>query len=172
MTIRVLGVDPGTVVTGYACVELSSKVLRPIDLGIICPRKSDRLSQRYHTIFEGLKTLIARFRPDHIALETPFVQKNIQSAIKLGGAMGCILVVAEAHAIQPYAYAPTEVRRGVIGKGSATKEEILSYLTRYLRLDVDAITKLDATDALAVAVHHLQEMSKLKSAIKEHANLI
>ncbi len=179
MYVKVLGIDPGTLITGYACIELSLKKLHPIDVGVIRPPKNEKLSTRYHAIFQSISALIERFKPTHIALETPFVQKNAQSAIKLGGAMGCILIAAESHSVEAYGYTPTEVRRGVMGLGSATKEDIQFYLARLLKLDKSSLSKLDATDALAVAVHHVQEFQKKSSIVQapnyqktQNANLL
>ena len=160
--MKVIGIDPGTVVTGYACIEITapSRAIKLLDLGIIRPPKSPRLSLRYHTIYESILTLLDRFKPDAVAIETPFIQKNAQSALKLGGAMGSILIAAEKHKISAFGYAPREVKKGVFGTGTASKEEIQRYLSLFLRLDQSALTKLDATDALAIAIHHLQEVTK------------
>ncbi|MGR3951760.1 MAG: crossover junction endodeoxyribonuclease RuvC [Chlamydia sp.] len=158
--MKVIGIDPGTIITGYACVEFISGSIKTVDLGIIKPPKEEKLSTRYRIIFQSITILIEQLKPGCIAIETPFVYKNPQTAIKLGGAMGTILVAADLQGIEVYGYAPSEVRRGVLGIGSSSKQSIQNYLSRVLNLKEEALTKLDATDALAIAVHHLQESKK------------
>lgn len=160
---KILGIDPGTLVTGYACIEASGSKIQLVDLGVIRPPQKERLSLRYFAIYQSIENLLTRFQPTHIALETPFVDKNAQSALKLGGAMAAVLLAGASHSIETFGYAPREVKKGVLGRGAGTKEEILHHLTLLLRLQHNSIPFLDATDALAIAVHHLQETKKIGS---------
>ncbi len=168
----VLGIDPGTVVTGYACLELKAGRFHTHDLGVIRPPKGDLLSQRYHAIYQSIVSLMRKFNPKEIAVETPFIQKNAQSALKLGGALGCIMIAACECNVPIYGYSPREVKCGIFGTGAATKEEIQAYLCRLLSLDMNAMTYLDATDALAIAIHHADQKRKdFSNTLSAHKSL-
>jgi crossover junction endodeoxyribonuclease RuvC len=149
----ILGVDPGTVVTGYAILLCRDTHLVPLDFGCIRPPKDDLLSLRYHIIFKGLRHLIGQHKATEMAIETPFMQKNPQSAIKLGSALGSAIIAAKEHGLPIFAYSPREVKKGITGTGAATKENVENFLKAQLHLN-DARMKPDASDALSLAVHH------------------
>lgn len=153
----ILGIDPGTIVTGYALIKASGMRIQPIDFGCIRPPKKALLSARYHALFQSLQHLISLHKPTEMAIETPFIHKNPQSALKLGSAVGCAIIAAKEHGLSIFGYAPMEVKRGITGKGDASKEDVESILCAMLGLRGEF--RLDATDALSIAIYHERERS-------------
>jgi crossover junction endodeoxyribonuclease RuvC len=147
----ILGIDPGTQVTGYGVIRREGRILTPIDYG--CIRTSPKLSlpARYKIIFESVEELIKKFSPDALSIETQFVYKNAQSALKVGMARGVVLVAAERAGIAIFEYTPTKAKNAVVGKGNASKTEVQTMIQRLLCLSTPP-TPEDAADALALAV--------------------
>lgn len=148
-----IGIDPGTRITGYGIVEQVSGHFRPLDFGCIRPPPTAPLSERYAIIFDSLEQILTRFNPDEMALETQFIHKNAQSALKLGIAMGCALIAAKRRGLKVFGYSPREVKRAITGTGKASKEQIQITLQRYLSLKTLPEPQ-DAADALAIAICH------------------
>lgn len=151
--IIIIGIDPGTRVTGYGIVELTGTQFRPIDFGCIRPPPNALLSDRYAIISEGLEQLIETFSPSEMAIETQFMHKNAQSALKLGIALGCALLAGKKRKLRVFGYSPREVKCAISGTGKASKEQVLHAVTRYLSLK-SAPKPQDAADALATAICH------------------
>jgi len=156
----VLGVDPGTVVTGFAVIRGSV----PLDFGSIRPPKQLPLSSRYHIIFTGLCHLIQKHSPSHVAIETPFVGKNPQSALKLGSALGCAIIAAKESGLLVFSYSPREVKRGITSLGGATKEDVEAIIRATFNLQ-SAKLNADACDALAIAVYHSRNANYMSKEI-------
>lgn len=158
----VVGVDPGTIVTGYAIIGCTAQgTIEPLDFGCIKPPKKGLLSARYHILYQSLCHLITTYAATEMAIETPFVSKNIQSALKLGSAVGCAIIAAKEHGMSVYPYAPCVVKKSITGAGGATKEEVQNVLKLLLRLKCASL-EADATDALAIAIHHVKMPQPLK----------
>lgn len=149
----ILGIDPGTIVTGYALLEEQSRGWTPLDFGLIRPSTRAYLSQRYLTISQSIRKLIQQFHPTELAIETPFVDKNPQSALKLGGALSCALVAATEAGMKVFGYSPREVKKGITGNGASGKEEVFLILKTHFAFE-SVGKKLDATDALSIALYH------------------
>lgn len=150
----IIGIDPGTIVTGYAIVTFGETRPRIIDFGCIRPPKKYHLSERYYILFSSLCHLLKIHMPHEMAIETPFVNKNPQSALKLGGAMSCAIIAAKSSlSIPVFGYSPREVKQGITGKGDASKEDVQAFLRNMLCLQKTVI-QTDATDALAIALYH------------------
>lgn len=154
----VIGIDPGTRVTGYGIIACCGNQFEPIDYGCIRPPVDLLLGDRYHIIFESLQALIAKHNPTEMALETPFISKNAQSALKLGVAMGTAMLSAKSHKIKVFGYSPREVKCFISGTGKADKEQVQNTVTRLLQLKKPP-TPYDAADALAIALCHLNTPS-------------
>ena len=154
----ILGVDPGTGVTGYGILRVCNNLHIALDFGCIKPPAKLELSKRYFIIFEALEKLIKKYKPDAISVETQFVQKNIQSAIKLGMARGCALIAGEKNNVPIFQYAPREAKLSVVGTGSASKEQVQKMIKMLLNLQLDKIPE-DAADALALAICHANRMN-------------
>ena|SRR3989338_1664431 len=147
----VLGIDPGTRITGYGVIHFTSSQPHPLDFGCIRPPPSLSLPERYKIIFEGVEALIARHAPTAIAVESQFVLKNAQSAIKLGMAKGMVLLAAARHNIPIYEFAPKKAKLAVVGKGQASKFQVQKMIQVLLRLPRLPEPE-DAADALALAI--------------------
>jgi crossover junction endodeoxyribonuclease RuvC len=149
----ILGVDPGTLVTGYAIVKIGLRSIEPLDFGCIVPPKRYLLSERYHVIYQGLFHLIATHGATEMAIETPFINKNPQSALKLGSALGCAIIAAKEHNLPVFGYSPRQVKLGITGTGGASKDDVEHILRSMLSLK-SAVLRPDASDALSIAIHH------------------
>lgn len=149
----IIGIDPGTRVTGYGIIAITGQEFHPIDYGCIRPPTDLLLGDRYQIIYESLQQLLERYCPDEMALETPFISKNAQSALKLGIAMGTALLAAKARKMKVFGYSPREVKCFISGTGKAGKFQVQNTVTRLLMLKSPP-TPHDAADALAIALCH------------------
>lgn len=146
----ILGVDPGTRVTGYGIISIETEIT-PIDFGCIRPPARLSLEERYQIIFENLEHLIQTHLPTAIAVESQFVLKNPQSAIKLGMAKGMVLLAAARNKIPVHEFAPKKAKQAVVGKGSASKGQVQRMIQSLLKLP-HLPEPEDAADALALAI--------------------
>ena len=164
--MRVFGIDPGSLCTGYGCVETDGRTHRLIDCGAIRSAQRTLLPARLQHIHDELKRLIEINRPDCVAIENLFHAKNVRSALTLGHARG-VAVLAAVHAGRPIVeYTPAEIKASVTGYGRADKLQIQHMVKQWLKLDT-APKPHDASDALAVALCHVYSsgsISQLTSA--------
>lgn len=152
----ILGVDPGTSVTGFGLIKVEGKKLSLIHLGVIQTGKLDDHPLKLKKIFEGVLTIIEQYHPDMMAIEAPFFGKNIQSMLKLGRAQGVAMAAAMYRDIPLCEYSPKKIKQSITGNGNASKEQVSSMLQHLLKFDGHP-EFLDATDGLAAAVcHYLQ----------------
>lgn len=150
----VVGVDPGTAVTGYGVVVLGDGGAVSLrECGVIRTDPRLPLPQRLREIFEGLGEVLATHRPDVVAVEDVFYGKNVRSTLSLGHARGAILLAATLQDIQVNEYTASEVKSAVVGTGRATKEQVQFMVQRLLRLKAPP-TPADAADGVAVALTH------------------
>lgn len=155
----ILGVDPGTRITGYGIIKIGIKrQLEPIDFGCIRPPTDGDLPARYLALFESLELLLDKYAPNAVAVETQFVYKNVQSAMKLGMARCVVLLAAAKRGIPIYEYAPKKAKLAVVGNGSASKEQVQRMIQLLLKLPM-LPTPEDAADALALAVCHANTLN-------------
>jgi len=146
----ILGIDPGTRITGYGAIQNSQQGLHVLDYGCIRPPVKEELNNRFFIIYRDLLLLLEKFQPDVVAIETQFFQKNAQSALKLGMARGVILIAAKNHDIPIVEYAPTRVKKAIC-HGRASKYQVQSMVKRLLGLSALPEPE-DAADALALAI--------------------
>ena len=152
----VLGVDPGTLMTGYGIVEQAfDGSLRLVAAGTISNHGSTPMQKRLAHIYDGLQNLMQVHHPNEFAIETSFYGKNAQSALKLGQARGVSLVAASGCALEAREYSPREVKLSVVGTGAASKRQV-QYMVRSILHGTDMPLALDASDAIAVALCHLR----------------
>ncbi|MGR3912822.1 MAG: crossover junction endodeoxyribonuclease RuvC [Candidatus Rhabdochlamydia sp.] len=149
----ILGVDPGSLITGYGLLEVSQEGIKPLDFGAIRPPKLALKQERYLVIFNSIEQLILQFKPESVAVETQFVYKNVQSALKLGMACAAVLIAAARHKVSVFEYAPKRVKQSVVGEGSASKEQVQKMVQMHLSLKEPPMP-FDASDALAIALCH------------------
>ncbi len=162
-TIRILGIDPGTEVTGYGLVETSGKRPEVLHMGVIRPGKFSDHYQRLKYLHERALFLIDEYHPDVMALEAPFYGKNVQSMLKLGRAQGVIMAAGLFRSLPIFEYAPLLVKQSITGMGRASKEQVAYFLKNVFHLE-KLPKELDATDAVAVAICHYLQQSKPASA--------
>lgn len=156
-SVRVLGIDPGTLVTGYGVLQQQGPRVVVVMAGVLQLPRGDDALQRMQPLWHRMLELLEEVKPTVLAVETPFAGKNPQSLLKLGRAQGVILAAAYHAGVPVAAYPPTEVKRAVTGRGSATKLQVARMLAAlYPGQQAAASLPLDATDALAVALCHLR----------------
>jgi crossover junction endodeoxyribonuclease RuvC len=153
---RILGIDPGTRYFGYGVIERLQQGpgnnIRYIECGVIEPGRSDELASRLADISEGLREVIDELKPDVVAVEGVFHGVNPRSALQLGHSRGVALATAGAHALPVHEYAPATVKRAVAGNGQASKTQVQAMVLALCGLK--RAPRLDASDALAVAICH------------------
>ena len=150
----VLGIDPGTAVTGYGLVERASdRSMRLIECGVIRTSPRSPLAQRLREIFEGVTDLMVRHQPEAVAVEGIFFGKNARSAMVLGHARGAVLLAASLQDRDVAEYPPAEVKSAIVGTGRATKDQI-GFMTQKLLKLREAPRPEDAADGVAVAICH------------------
>ena len=155
--MRVLGIDPGTMVTGFGIVDDIKGKLSSVNFGTIEGKRKDSFPDRLKMMFDGLNKAIEKYKPDQIALESAFYGKSVKAAIKIGEARGVAIVCAALADIPLFEYAPTEVKRAVVGLGNAQKVQVSNMVKILLSLS-EVPEKYDATDALAIAICHCHRM--------------
>jgi crossover junction endodeoxyribonuclease RuvC len=148
----ILGIDPGTRITGYGLISTKNSGYTLLDYGCIRPPSTSKLSERYLVIYEAVEELIRQYQPSALVVETQYVGRNVQSALTLGGAKGIVIVAAKKYKIPVFAYAPTAAKKA-IGNGKASKVQVQAMLKHILKLSV-APSPEDAADALALAICH------------------
>ncbi len=149
----ILGIDPGTLTTGYGVIEQQGSLLRLVDCGAAVNGRDDAMPERLKAIYDTLCAVIRRCHPTEAAIETAFYGKNIQSSLKIGQARGVAMLAAVNNGITIAEYAPREIKRSVTGTGAASKEQVQFMIMKMLRMK-EAPGALDMSDALAVAVTH------------------
>lgn len=149
----ILGIDPGTQVTGYGVIRLIDGAIEAIDFGCIRPKSTLSLHDKYLLIFNGVSHLLDKFKPRALAVETQFVKINPSSALKLGMARGSIIVAARMREIEVVEYPPSVAKKSITGTGRASKEQVQGMTQRILKLDKPP-TPEDAADALSIAICH------------------
>lgn len=153
----IIGIDPGTEVTGFGIISYDGIECKVIDYGCIRPPRGRKLSDRYLIIFNALDELLQKYSPEALAIETQYVAKNAQSAIKLGMARGVAVVAAKRKGLQVYEYTPSKAKKAVVGNGSASKQQVQGMIKMLLKLPT-LPTPEDAADALALAICHAQSL--------------
>jgi crossover junction endodeoxyribonuclease RuvC len=151
----ILGLDPGTTITGFGVLEQRNSHISLLRFGVIRLGRSGSHELRLKKIFTEVIRLIDECKPDEVVLEGPFYGKNVQSLLKLGRAQGVAMAAALSRQIPVTEYAPRKVKQAVTGHGNASKEQVARMLMTLFNLR-EAPQLLDATDALAVALCHLQ----------------
>lgn len=150
MTI-ILGIDPGSRLTGYGVIQLSGRTISYLGSGCIRTASSE-MPIRLQRIYAGISEIILQFKPDMFAIEQVFMSKNADSALKLGQARGSAIVAAVNQELPVFEYAARLVKQTVTGTGAADKKQVQHMVTRLLHLS--ASPQADAADALAIAITH------------------
>lgn len=155
--MRILGVDPGSRLTGYGCVDLVGNQLRLVSHGTlrlsnVSGKATVPLEERLYSIYEGLSEVIQKYRPEVLSVEKVFFAKNAVSALKLGQARGAVILTGMIHSLKIAEYSPTEVKQWVVGYGRADKDEVARVVQ--LLFGQQEFTTSDASDGVALAICH------------------
>jgi len=151
MSTRILGIDPGSRLTGFGVIEVSPR--RTVYVASGCIRTHDAgIAGRLREIFDGINEVIDEYRPEVAAIETVFVRHNVASALKLGQARGAAICAVATHGLPCHEYSPTQIKQAVVGRGNAAKAQVQHMICSLLSLP--SMPQADACDALACAVCH------------------
>jgi crossover junction endodeoxyribonuclease RuvC len=155
----ILGIDPGTSITGYGVIKTVGNKPELITIGSIDLSKYDDHYLKLKHIFERTAGIIDEYHPDELAIEAPFYGKNVQSMLKLGRAQGAAIAAALSRSMPIFEYAPRKIKLSITGQGAASKEQVAAMLVHILKFNLADI-KLDATDGLAAALCHFYQTNK------------
>ncbi len=163
--MRILGIDPGTIVLGYGLIESRRDEMSLVHFATIkCKARSD-MSERLLFLYDELTAVVLKYKPDVLAVETPFVGENVKSALAIGKAQAVVLLIAAQNKKPIYEYSPAQIKHHVADYGASSKEQMQEMVKMLLGLD-EVPQPNDAADALAVAICHLME-SRLREIIAE-----
>lgn len=149
----VIGIDPGSALTGFGVIKETGNKLSPVDYGCIRTSPSESLELRLLRIYHDVKRLINEYKPDFFAVEELFFNKNVRTALAVGHARGAILLAAAECGLAVYEYTPLQVKQAVVGYGRADKNQVQFMVKTILSLP-QAPKPDDVADALAVAICH------------------
>ncbi len=152
--MRVLGIDPSLRSTGFGVVEDAGNSYVPVVYGIIKPSPKLPFPDRLNEIRTELEKIIDRFAPEEASIENAFFAQNVRTALSLGQVRGAVLVALASKAVGLSEYSALEIKKAVTGYGQADKEQVRTMVKTLLNLEDDALS-LDASDALAAAICHL-----------------
>lgn len=164
MTTRILGIDPGSRITGFGVIEVAQGRFSYVTSG--CIRVAgESLPQKLKSIFECVSEIVTEFAPAEMAIEQVFMRTNAASALKLGQARGAAICAGVTQGLEVYEYTPTQIKQAVVGRGHADKAQVQFMMRALLKLP--ALPQEDAADALACALchhHHSETLIQLRAA--------
>lgn len=160
----ILGVDPGTLITGYSILEVEQRHCSVVTYGVVKNSSNQSMPLRLKKIYECLCRVIHQFHPDEFAIETAFYGKNAQSALKIGHARGVSILAAVNHQIPTTEYSPREIKKAVTGNGAASKQQVRYMVTSQLRMR-ETPKLYDVSDALAVTLCHSFRLTNSKKKL-------
>lgn len=159
---RILGIDPGSRITGYGLIDSDGQRSAHVHSGCICTPEG-ALPDRLKAIFDGVTAVVRAYRPDEMAVEAVFMNRNADSALKLGHARGAVIVAGVTQALPIFEFTPARIKQAIVGKGSADKVQV-QHMVKVL-LCLEHAPDPDAADALAVALchgHHRQGLLRMQ----------
>lgn len=149
--MRILGIDPGSKLTGYGVIEMSQNSYRYVTSGTLKINAND-FPQKLKQIFDGILQIVKEYQPKQMAIEQVFMSKNADSALKLGQARGAAICAVQTQDIHVFEYAARQVKQAIVGKGSADKLQVQQMVK--LLLNIQGSLQIDASDALGIAICH------------------
>jgi crossover junction endodeoxyribonuclease RuvC len=166
---RILGIDPGTNILGYAILDATKKDLVVVEIGVVTfAHITEDQTEKLKYIFEQVQDIIRQFKPAEMAIEAPFFGKNVQSMLKLGRAQGVAIAAGMVNNLVITEYAPKKIKKAVTGNGNASKEQVAGMLENILKRKFNE-KHFDATDALATALCHWYQSSGPLKGKKSYA---
>jgi len=163
--MRILGIDPGTVNLGYGVVD-DGQEMRMVDYGVLSLSRYARLEERLRSIYDGLSQIVAKHHPDEVAIEEPFAGRNIHSALAIGRAQAIAILVAANQRLPVHCYSPAQIKQQVTSYGRSDKKQVQEGVRMLLGLQ-ESPQPSDASDALAVAICHIQQSRLTKLLANE-----
>jgi crossover junction endodeoxyribonuclease RuvC len=157
LSMMILGIDPGTRITGYGLIQVNESDILAIDYGSIKPDPHMLLTDRYLFISNGIDELIEKYKPNALVVETQYISKNPHSTMKLIMVRGIIIIAAKRKNIPVFEYAPTKAKLAVTGNGRSSKYEVQKMVQLLLKLS-KLPTPEDAADALSLAICHANSL--------------
>ncbi len=151
--MRVIGIDPGSVITGTGIIEISGSKLSLLEFDTLKMSSKESMSDRLKKVYDFCISKITKYKPDEFAIETAFFGKNIQSTLKLGQVRGAAIVAAKNYDLRISEYSPREVKKSVTGNGASSKQQVLSIVKSILSIK-EKPKFYDASDALSIALCH------------------
>ena len=155
--MRILGIDPGTLVVGYGIIDSQADEMTLVCHNALTCSQHSPLTERLSYLFDRLSEVITIYKPDVVAVEQPFVSKNVRTALAIGKAQAIAMLAASQQKIPTYEYSPAQIKRVVANYGASSKEQIQEMVRLQLGL-AQPPQPNDAADALAVAICHLREV--------------
>ena len=155
--MRILGIDPGTVTLGYGIIDDRQGEVTMVNYGVITAPKRSSIGERLSVLYQRLVEIVALYKPDIVAIEQPFLAKNVKSTVAIGQAQAIAILAASNKGIAIHEYTPTQVKQKVADYGASSKEQIQEMVRLQLCLS-QTPEPSDAADALAVALCHVSEM--------------
>ena len=160
--VRILGIDPGLHITGWGIIDFDGFRLKHVSHGTIVSKPADEISVRLGNLFKKLSDIVEMHSPNEIGIEQVFVNKNPHSSLKLGMARGIAICVPGVMGLNVTEYTPNKIKKTIVGSGHATKDQVSDMVQILLKCD---LVKLDAADALAIAICHAHHRTMLKYAV-------
>ena len=155
--MRILGIDPGTLVMGYGIIDSQADEMTLVCYNALTCSQHSPLAERLSYLFDKLSEVITSYKPDVVAVEQPFVAKNVRTALAIGKAQAIAMLAASQQKIPTYEYSPAQIKRVVANYGASSKEQIQEMVRLQLGL-AQPPQPNDAADALAVAICHLRDV--------------
>lgn len=166
--LRILGIDPGIAIVGFGFIDKQGHKLVPVQYGCIRTEAHTEDAERLKLVYEAAVQLIEKYKPDAVAIEKLFFNRNVTTALTVGQARGVLMLAAVQHGLPIAEYTPLQVKQAIVGYGKAEKKQVQEMVKMFLHLS--AVPKPDdVADALAVAICHAHSsalQNKLNGAIK------
>ena len=159
---RILGIDPGLHITGWGVIDFDGFRLKHVAHGTIVSKSSEEIADRLNHIYKSISDVIEEHSPNEVGIEQVFVNSNPASSLKLGMARGVAVCVPSIMGLKVSEYTPNKIKKTVVGSGHATKDQISFMVQKLLNC---GFVKLDAADALAIAICHAHHRNVLKYSI-------
>jgi crossover junction endodeoxyribonuclease RuvC len=163
--MRILGIDPGTINSGYGVVDGEEEV-HMVDCGVIALSSRLPMEERLRALYNELSKIIAKHKPNEVAIEEPFIGHNVRSAFAIGRAQAMAILAAVNQGLPVYYYSPAKIKKQITGYGQSDKQQVQEMVRVQLELS-ELPQPSDAADALAVAMCHIQQM-RLSQWLTKH----
>ena len=154
--MKIIGVDPGLINTGYGVISFKNQKKEILDFGIITPDKNSSLGNRLKTIYDDVYSIMNKYQPDCLSIEEVFYSNNIKTTLKLGQARGAVMIAAAKLEVEIYEYSARKIKLSLTGNGNADKQQVKFMVGNTLSINIKDY-KDDASDALAAALCHEQQ---------------